>query len=138
MEENFFCGNGASCSGDDEDSNVSNSETGHNYKGNGHEQQLQNDQGYPKSDSRQGSAGYGGGPKYGGGRRGFHGGRRNSEESRSNWISAPLAPRFERKAAAAAAAANGDNGGYMQERMQAKTAKFKDCLFEVHLIVALL
>ena len=32
-------------------------------------------------------------------------------EDRSNWISAPLAPRFERKAAAAAAAAeNGQNG----------------------------
>ena len=34
-------------------------------------------------------------------------------EDRSNWISAPLAPRFERKAAAAAAAAEngGQNGG---------------------------
>ena len=33
-------------------------------------------------------------------------------EDRSNWISAPLAPRFERKAAAAAAAAeNGQSGG---------------------------
>ena len=74
VEENFFCS--TSCSGDDEDSNVSSGNGGLNHNGNGHEANGDGVNGGALNHNGGGAHGGGSYNKYGGRR--SYGGRRDA------------------------------------------------------------